>query len=107
MYFDPSITWYHAPNKSPSHSGVIERIVGAIRKPLIKTLQGAILTETKINAILTDIEACINSRPLAKSSKNTDDENLSCITPSHQIIEKTLRTIHPEIHQHKDLRRKI
>ena len=42
-----SITWYHAPSKAPSHSGVIERIVGTIKKPLIKTLQGAILTETE------------------------------------------------------------
>ena len=46
------------------------------------------------------MEACINSRPLAKLSENADDENLSCITPSHLIIGKTLRPIHPEIQQH-------
>ena len=85
-----SITWYHAPRKAPSHSGVIERIVGTIKKPLIKTLQGAILTETEFYTILTDIEACVNSRPLAKLSENADDGNLSCITPSHLIIGKTL-----------------
>ena len=94
-----SITWYHAPSKAPSHSGVIERIVGTIKKPLIKTLQGAVLTETEFYTILTDIEACINSRPLAKLSENADDNNLSCITPSHLIIGKTLRPIPPDIHE--------
>ena len=75
-------------------------------KPLIKTLQGAILTETEINTILMDAEACITGRPLAKLSENADDENLSCMTPSHLIIGKTLRAIHPVIHQHIDLPRK-
>ena len=31
LHDDLSITWYHAPCKSPSHSGVIERIVGTIK----------------------------------------------------------------------------
>ena len=55
---------------------------------------------------MTDVEACINSRPLAKLLEGADDENLSCITPSHLIIGKTLRRIHPEIHQHIDSSRK-
>lgn len=75
----PSITWYHAPSKSPSHSGVIERIVHNITNPLIKTLRGAILTETEFFTTLTDIEACINSRPLAKLSENIDDTSITCI----------------------------
>ena len=83
-----SITWYHAPSKAPSPSGVIERMVGTINTPLIKTLQGAILTETEFYTIIKHIEACITSWPLAKLSDYADDESLSCITPCHLIIGK-------------------
>ena len=31
LHDDLSITWYHALSKSPSHSGVIEQIVGTIK----------------------------------------------------------------------------
>ena len=101
-----SITWYHSPSRAPHHSGVIERIVGTIKKPLIKTLQGSILTETEFYTILTDVEASVNSRPLAKLSENADDGNISCITPNHLILGKSLRPIPNEIYKHIEEPRK-
>ena len=38
LQYDLSITLYHAPSKSPSHSGVIEGSVSTIKKSSIKTL---------------------------------------------------------------------
>ena len=76
-----------------------------VKKTLIKTLQGAILTETEFYTIFTNIEECINSRSLVKLSENADNENLSCITPSHLIIGKTLRPIPSVIYQQIELPR--
>ena len=28
-----NITWYHSPDKSPRHNGVVERLVQTIKKP--------------------------------------------------------------------------
>ena len=106
LHDDLSITWYHAPNKSPSQSSVTERILGTIKKPLIKTLQSAILTKTELYTILTGIDACIDSQQLEKLSENANDESLSCMTPSHLIIGKTLRSIPSDIHQQIELPRK-
>lgn len=101
-----SITWYHSPSRAPQHSGVIERMVGTIKKPLIKTLQGPILTETEFYTILIDVEASVNSRPLAKLCENADDGNISCITPNHLILGKSLRPIPNEIYKHIEEPRK-
>jgi len=84
------ITWHHSPEQSPSHNGVIERIIQTVKKPLYKILNGKMYTETELTTILTDCEAATNSRPLTYTSQSHDDNNLLPITPSQLIIGKEL-----------------
>ena len=50
-----SITWYHSPSRAPQHSGVIERIVGTIKKTLNKN---ATRIYPNRNRILHDFNRC-------------------------------------------------
>ena len=45
------IKWYHSTERSPSHNGVIERIVQTIKKPLYKVLNGKLFTESEFCTI--------------------------------------------------------
>ena len=49
--------------------------------------------------LLTDIEATLNSRPLAGISQNADDGNILPITPSHLIIDRSLKPLPTEIYK--------
>ena len=73
------ITWYHSTARSPSHNGLIERIVQVVKRPLYKVLDGKLLSETEMNTVLTDCEAASNMRPLTATSESADDCNL--LTP--------------------------
>ena len=67
--------------------------------PLNKTLNGQLLTETGFYTVLTDIEACVNSRPIGTSSESPDDNNILTITPSHLIIRRSLKPLPTEIYK--------
>ena len=54
LHDDLSIPWYHAPSKLPSHSGLIERIVGTIQKPLINTSR----CNTNRNGVKKNFNGC-------------------------------------------------
>ena len=62
------ITWYHSTERSPSHNGLIERIVQVVKRPLYKVLDGKLLSETEMNTVLTDCEAASNMRSLTARS---------------------------------------
>ena len=93
------LSWYLAPPRSPSHSGVIERLVKTIKNPLSKCLMDKLLTETEFYTVLTDVEASVNVRPLSSTSENPDDKNILPLTPSHIMLGRTLDTLPNEIHK--------
>lgn len=80
---------YPSTERSPSHNGVIERILQTITKPLYKALNGKLFTESGLYTILTDCEAASNARPSEITSENPEDNNLLPITPSHLIKDET------------------
>lgn len=61
---------------------------------MIKALKGSALTETAFYTILTDVDASVNSRPLAKLLESEDDENITFITPNHLILGWPLNIFH-------------
>ena len=97
-----NITWYHGPERSPQHNGVIERIAQTIKRPLYKVLNGKVLTEGEMYTVLTSCEAASNSRPLSTTSEHPDDNNLLPITPSHLTIGKSLNPLPHEIDMHEE-----
>ena len=93
------ITGYDSPSRSPSHNGGIESIVKITKQPLYICLNGRILSEMDLYTLLTDIEATLNSSPLAGISENADDGNILPITPSHLIIGRSLKPLPTEIYK--------
>ena len=80
------LSWYLAPPRRPSHSGVIERLVKTIIRPLSKCLMDKLLTETEFYTVLTDVEASVNVRTLSSTYENTDDKNILPLTSSHIML---------------------
>ena len=97
-----NLTWYHGPERSPSHNGFIERIVQTIKRPLYKVLNGKLLTEGDMYTVLTSCEAASNSRPLTTTSEHPDDNNILPITPSHLVIGKALSPLPEEIDEYEE-----
>ena len=93
------IRWYHSTSRSPSHNGVCEAAVKMIKKPLYNSLNGRTLTVNEFTTLLTDVEACVNSRPLGAISESPDDGNVIVLTPNHLLHGKTLKPIPTEIHR--------
>ena len=94
--------WYHSTERSPTHNGVVERIVQTVKKPLYKVLDGKTLTESEMNTVLTDCEASCNMRPLSAISENADDNNLLPLTPSHLILGKALVPLPTDRHIYEE-----
>ena len=101
------IKWYHSPEHSPSHNGIVERIVQTIKKPLYKIFDGKLFTETELNTILTDCEATANSRPLSYTSESADDNNLLPITPAQLVIGKELIPLPTDINSYENRKKSI
>ena len=66
---------------------------------MYNSLNGRTLTVNEFTTLLTDVEACINSRPLGAISESPDDGNVIVLTPNHLLHGKTLKPIPTEIHR--------
>lgn len=88
-----AITWHFQPPRAPHFGGLWESSVKLVKTHLKRVLGRSILTYVQFVTLLTQIEACINSRPLTPLS---DDPNDLCpLTPSHFLIGDIL-TNNPE-----------
>ena len=71
------ITWCFTPSYSPHFGGIFERMIGTLKKELVKLIGSAQVTYHELRNILTEVEGIINTRPLTKTG------NLEVITPKH------------------------
>lgn len=75
------IQWHFNPPASPHFGGLWEAAVKSTKGHLRHILRNTALTYEELSTVLCQIEACLNSRPLAPL---TDDPNdLSALTPGH------------------------
>ncbi len=51
LQYELKLTWYLTPPKSPSHSGVRERLLTTIKNPLSKCLMDKLLTEIEFYTV--------------------------------------------------------
>ncbi|XP_055714332.1 uncharacterized protein LOC129808575 [Phlebotomus papatasi] len=72
------------PPRSPHFGGSWESAIKRIKYHLTRTVGNGFFTEEEMMTTLTQIEACINSRPLTPSS--TDPTDLEALTPAHFLI---------------------
>ncbi|XP_062538869.1 uncharacterized protein LOC134207163 [Armigeres subalbatus] len=88
---DIGIKFKFIPAKSPNFGGLWEAAVKSMKQHLKKTIGLRTVTPDELNTVLTQIEACLNSRPLTQISNDPSD--LSVLTPGHFLVQRPLTAV--------------
>lgn len=85
--------WHFTPPYSPNFGGLWEAGVKSVKQHLRKILTSR-LTFEEFATVLTQIEACLNSRPLTPIPTDTDIiDNMQVLTPGHFLIGEALVSV--------------
>lgn len=85
---DDGIAFKFIPPRSPNFGGLWEAAVKSLKKHLRTTLGNVILSQDDFATLITQIEACLNSRPLTQLTADPDD--LEVLTPGHFLVHRPL-----------------
>lgn len=96
---DMEITWHFNAPAWPSAGGLWEAAVKSFKFHLKRVIGEQRLTYEEFTTLLTQIEACLNSRPLCPLSEDPDD--MDYLTPSHFLNSGPTLTL---IETERDLR---
>lgn len=77
--------WKFIAPRAPWWGGWWERLVRSVKSALRKSLGLKTLTRNELDTILSEVEACINSRPLTSVDDSPRARN-SPLTPAHFLI---------------------
>jgi hypothetical protein len=81
-------TWHFIPPRAAHFGGLWEAGVKSMKYHLKRVIGETTLTFEELTTLVTQIEACMNSRPL--SPLTTDPSDLSVLTPAHFLIGDSL-----------------
>lgn len=84
------IDWSFIPEKAPHFGGLWEAAVKSTKRHLSRILGETRLSFEELSTVLTQVEACLNSRPLTPLPS---EEEISVLTPGHFLIGKPLQAI--------------
>ncbi len=87
-----NIEWRYIPERAPHFSGLWESAVRSTKTHLKRVVFTVKLTFEEFTTILTQIEACLNSRPLTPAS-TADDDGIEILTPRHFLVGKPLSAL--------------
>ena len=87
-----NIEWKYIPERSPHFSGLWESAVKSAKNHLRRVVSPVKLTFEEFTTILTQVEACLNSRPLVPIN-SADDDGIEVLTPGHFLIGKPLAAL--------------
>lgn len=85
------IKWKFIPPRAPHFGGLWEAAVRSMKYHLIRVLGTAAASYEDLTTLLTEIEACLNSRPLTELSADSTD--LEALTPGHFLTGSHLKYI--------------
>ena len=85
------VTWSFIPERSPHFGGLWEAAVKSLKTHLRRVTANVTFTFEELTTILTQIEACLNSRPLVPIC--SDDDGMEALTPGHFLIGRPLESI--------------
>jgi len=80
--------WNFIPPHAPHFGGLWEAAVKSMKYHLRRTLGSRVATYEELCTLLSEIEACLNSRPLCALSD--DPSNPTCLSPGHFLIGEPL-----------------
>ena len=83
-YSNQGIQWKFIPEQSPHFGGLWEAVVKSFKFHLKRIVGDVKVKFEELKNITTQIEACLNSRPLTPLPENTDE--IEALTPDHFII---------------------
>lgn len=86
--------WSFIPPGSPHFGGIWESAVRSAKHHLLKLLGENPESPEDLATLLTQVEACLNSRPLTALSDDPND--MEPLTPAHFLIGSSLQTV-PDI----------
>ena len=86
-----NITWKFIPQHAPHFGGLWEAAVKSLKTHLRKVVGDVKLTFEEMTTLLTQIEACLNSRPLVPLPG--DDDGVEALTPGHFLIGQPLQAL--------------
>ncbi|XP_029679981.1 uncharacterized protein LOC115245695 [Formica exsecta] len=78
------VRWHFNPPAAPHFGGLWEAAVKSTKHHLTRVIGEATLTYKEFSTFLTQVEACLNSRPLHAVSDDPDD--FTPLTPGHFLI---------------------
>ncbi|XP_025264299.1 uncharacterized protein LOC112637854 [Camponotus floridanus] len=95
------VRWRFNPPAAPHFGGLWEAAVKSTKHHLRRVIGEATLTYEEMATLLTQMEACLNSRPLQPLTDDPDD--LAALTPGHFIIGAPLVAVpEPSLTSEKD-----
>ena len=89
---DQSITWDFIPEHVPHFGGLWEAAVKSFKRHLYRIMGDTKLTFEEMTTTLTQIEACLNSRPLTPLP-TSEDANFEVLTLGHFLIGRPLEAL--------------
>ncbi|XP_076300572.1 uncharacterized protein LOC143218889 [Lasioglossum baleicum] len=85
------IEWHFIPPRAPHFGGLWERGVRSIKTHMKRVIGEQKLTFEEMYTMLTQIEPCLNSRPLHPLS--SDPSDLNPLTPGHFLVGEALTAL--------------
>ncbi|XP_043862280.1 uncharacterized protein LOC122756522 [Drosophila santomea] len=88
------VEWCFIPPRSPHFGGLWEAAVKSAKTRLLRAVGNAKLTTDELSTHLVEVEALLNSRPIA--SPGNDHNDGEALTPGHLLIGQPLITLQQE-----------
>ncbi|XP_065355037.1 uncharacterized protein LOC135949415 isoform X2 [Calliphora vicina] len=89
------IDFVFIPPRAPHFGGLWEAAVKSAKTLLTKTVGKVLLTVEELQTVLVQIEAVLNSRPIAPISNDPNDGE--ALTPAHLLFGESLLALPPEL----------
>ena len=95
------INWVFIPEHAPHFGGLWEAAVKSFKTHLTRVVANVKLTFEELATVLTQIEGCLNSRPLG--TLPCEDDGVDVLTPGHFLIGRPLEALPDPSFSYKQL----